>query len=85
MKTLVEQTVEYLSSVDLDATDADTTNNRVLNTEILGRNENEIRHKARKHKHARERWPNRVLKWNSKKDAYVPDEWLNSEELEFSH
>ena len=33
MKTLVEQTAEYLSSVDLDATYADTTNNRVLNTE----------------------------------------------------
>jgi len=33
MKTLVEQTAEYLSSVDLDATHADTTNNRVLNTE----------------------------------------------------
>jgi len=33
MKTLVDQSVEYLSSVDLDATHGDTTKNRVLNTE----------------------------------------------------
>lgn len=116
MKTLVERSAQYLSSVDLDEKNPYMTHNRVLkkylkkkhprqrfpkrqsssthslqrlsrtklNNDILGRDEDEIRHKARRHKQARERWPNRVLRWNSTKDDYVPEELLNNEELKFN-
>ena len=53
-------------------------------TDVLGKDSELIRHKASRHKQARERWPNRVLKWNSAKDDYVPDMNLNKEEQEFA-
>ena len=109
MKTLVERSVEFLSStLDLDEKNPFMTHNRILKkylkkprprqrfpkrpskksrsemTDILGKDSELIRLKASRHKQARERWPNRVLKWNSAKDDYVPDHTLNREELEFA-
>ena len=108
MKTLVERSAQYLSSVDLDEKNPYMNRQRVLHsripkkrprqrfpkrpskksssetTDVLGTDSELIRHKTSRHKQARERWPNRVLKWNSAKDDYVPDMNLNKEEQEFA-
>ena len=74
MNSLVERSADYISD----------SSGSLRYEDITGKDSELIRHKARQHKHARERFPTKVLKWDSVKQDYVPDQEMNTEELEFS-
>ena len=74
MNSLVERSADYISD----------SLGYLRYEDITGKDSELIRHKARQHKQARERFPTKVLKWDSIKQDYVPDQEMNTEKLEFA-